>query len=79
MMLAEGLRSQVAQRTVGSGPVVVLPPFFDYLLGLLQIVEPVLVQAFIPKLAVEALNVGVLSGFPRVDEVQFHPSLLRPA
>ncbi len=32
--------------------------------------EPALVQGFIPKLAVETPNVGILSGSTRIDEVQ---------
>ena len=64
---------------MGSGQIVVLPPFFHHGPCLLRVTEPVLVQAFIPKLAIEALDVGVLRGFTWVDEVQLNPSLLSPA
>ena len=64
---------------MGSGRVIACPPFFDHLLGLLQFVELALVQTFNPELAVEAFDVAVLSGFPRIDEVQLHSSLLRPS
>jgi len=36
------------------------------------------VQAFIPKPAVEALDITVLHGTARPDEVEFHPGLMRP-
>jgi hypothetical protein len=59
--------------------VVVLPPSFDFLPRLLQIREPVLVQAFIPKLPVEAFHVGILLRLAGHDEVQHHSPLVRPA
>jgi hypothetical protein len=47
--------SQVSQRAVETSLIVIGPPFFDNLLGLVEAHEPILIQAFIPKLAVEAL------------------------
>ncbi len=44
---------------MGPGQVVAFPPFPYHPSGLLQVVEPVLIQAFIPQLAVETLNVGI--------------------
>lgn len=37
------------------------------------------IQAFIPKLPVEALHVGILLGLPRIDEMQSHSPLAGPA
>jgi hypothetical protein len=54
---------------VRSDFVVVLPPGFDLPPRVLQADEPVLVQTLVPKLAVEALDEGVLHGFSRLDEV----------
>ncbi len=45
-------------------------PGFDQLLGISQVEEPVLVQAFVPKLAVETFDGPVLHWFPRCDDVQ---------
>jgi hypothetical protein len=64
---------------VGSGQVVVDPPFRHHPRRLRQVPELVLVQAFIPKLAVEALDVGILHRFSWVYEVELHSAFLRPA
>jgi len=55
------------------GQVVVSPLFFDHSSRLGQVVELVVVQAFFLKLAVEALNVGVLCWFTWVDEGSLTP------
>ncbi len=41
--------------------------------------KPVLVQAFITKATVEALDVGVLHGFPWPDEGKAHRALVGPS
>ena len=51
--------------------VVFLPPSFDDNLGVLQTGEPVFVQGFIPEAAIEGFDVGVLVGFPRLNQEQF--------
>ncbi len=38
-----------------------------------------LIQTFVPKLAVEALDVGILHGSAGIDEVELHSSFLCPA
>jgi len=43
-----------------------------------QTQEPVLVQAFVPHLAVEALDESILHRLPRFDEVQLHALLVGP-
>jgi len=58
--------------------VVLEAPSLDLFPGVPKIVEPVLVQTLVPELAVEALDVGVLRRFPRVDEVQLDPVTVRP-
>ena len=66
----------VAKGAVRSEPIVVLPPCLDQHLRLLQVVEDLSIQQFIPKLAVEALDVAVLPGAARLDEQGAH---LQPA
>jgi hypothetical protein len=58
--------------------VVVLVPRLDNGPGLGHRGEPVLVEALVPQLAVEALDEGVLHRLARLDEVQPHPSLVGP-
>ena len=64
--------------------VVVLAPDGDDRSRMLKRDEPVFVQALVPELAVEALHIGVLRGFPRLREHQRHavgsrPLVKRPA
>src|SRR5207248_1885721 len=68
----------VAQSAVRPYLVVVLPPFLDLDLRLVQIHKPVLVQAFVPQTSVEALDVTVLHRLSRCDEPQLHTILVRP-
>ena len=58
--------------------VVVVPPFFNDLTCFSEVSEPVLVQAIVSELSVEALTVGVLSWLSWLDKAEFHPSLLAP-
>lgn len=58
--------------------VVFLPVGLQDHRGLCQGHELVLVEALVPKLAVEALDVGVLDGLARPDEVQLHPAAVGP-
>ena len=53
-------RRHSADRAVRPDFVVVAPPAGDVLPCLVQRLEPVLVQAFVAELAVEALDVAVL-------------------
>jgi hypothetical protein len=64
---------------VGSGQIVAFPPFFDHPLCFLKVTEPMLVQTFIPKLAVKAFDVGILHRSAGIDEVVFHSLFLSPA
>ena len=54
--------------------VVVLLPILDDRAGVLQVQEPVAVEALIPEPAVETLNVGILHRFSRFDEHYPHGS-----
>ncbi len=63
---------------MGSDLVVFLPPGFDQVTGFVECGEPVLVEAFIAELAIEAFDESVLGGFARGNEVQLHLVLLRP-
>src|SRR4051794_13768653 len=58
--------------------VVVQPPRFDLSPRVGQILEPVRVQALIPKASVETLDVTVLYGFAGLDVDQRHSALLGP-
>ncbi len=49
--------------------IVFLPPRFDHELRFLERHKPVLIEAFIAKLAVETLDKRVLRGFPWLNEV----------
>ena len=67
-----------ANRAVGTHLVVVLPPDGDGFSGLGQGFEPVLVEALIPELAVEAFNVGVLGWLARLNQDVLDTSCLHP-
>ena len=58
--LGEFLRRGVAQGRMGPLGVVVDPPGLDDLAGILEIEEPVFVEAFIAEPAVEAFDESVL-------------------
>lgn len=58
----------VAKRAIRPPPVVLVPPTLDQNLGILQCVEDLPVQEFIPQLTVEALEVSVLPWAVRRDE-----------
>lgn len=69
---------QIPDGTVRPLLIVLSSPGFNHELRFLHRQKPVLVQAFIPKLTVEALNKRVLHRFPRLNEVQMHAVLHRP-
>lgn len=58
--------------------VVIDPPFFDYFPRFVQRREDVLVEAFLAKPSVEALDERVLVRLAGADEVDLHPVLERP-
>ncbi len=59
-----------------SAPHYILRARLNHHLGFLYGQKPVLVQAFIAKLAVEAFNTRVLDRLSLLDEVQPHPVLI---
>jgi hypothetical protein len=59
----------VVEGAVGTDFVVVAPPGFNLCSCVRQVEEPVLVQAFVPELAVEAFDEGVLDGLAGSDEL----------
>ena len=61
-----------------SNLVVILTPDGDTLTGLSQGFQPVLVEAFVPELAIEAFDIGVLGGFARLDQDVLNASCLHP-
>ena len=61
-----------------SAPVVVFLPFFQRLSGIAQCAEQCLVQALIPKLAVETFDEAILLGFPRRDVMSINACILNP-
>ena len=68
----------VAQSTVWSDGVVVPPPLFDDDLRLLQAVEDLPIQKFIPEAGIEGLAVSVLPGGSRFNVSGFGPRRLDP-
>ena len=71
-------RRPIPQRAVRPHRVVVHSPGLDHLARISQIHEPVLVQAFVPELPVEAFDEHVLRRFASLDEVQRHLMLMGP-
>ena len=68
----------VAQSTVGSDGVVVSPPFFDDDLSLLQGVEDLPIQQFVPEAGIEGLAVSVLLRRAGFNVSGFGPHRLDP-
>ena len=60
-------RRSIAQGTVWSDRVVVMPPLLDEHLGLLQGIEDLSIEQLVAELAVEALVVSVLPGAAGLD------------
>ena len=63
---------------MGPDLVVVDSPLLDDLSGLAHAVEPVLVEALVAELAVEALHVAVLLGLAGPDKGALHPVSVAP-
>src|SRR5512139_3352955 len=78
VLLGEASRWDATDAAVRAHLVVVATPVGDGLAGLLQRLEPVLVEALVAELAVEALDVAVLHGFARLDEQMPDVMLDRP-
>ena len=68
----------VAQRAVGSYPVVALSPALDLLPGILHAEKPVLIEALFPEPSIERLDVGVVDRFAWPTEVELDPIEVRP-
>lgn len=66
------------QSRVRSFGVVLLPSALDLHSSVLQAQKPVLVQALVSDLAVEALDVSVLNRLAGLNEFNIHVSLHRP-
>jgi hypothetical protein len=58
--------------------VIILPPVINDFPGMKNIAERVLIQAFIPKAAVETLNKSVLCWLTQLDKSQFYAMLKSP-
>ena len=61
-----------------SDMVVVDPPLRDFVSCIRQAQEPVLVEAAVPELAVEAFDERILRRLVRLDKGQGHLPLMRP-
>lgn len=68
MQLGEASRRHASQAAVRHHFVVVRAPASRCHPGLVQGLEPALVEVFVTKLTVEALNVAVLHWTPRLDQ-----------
>ena len=71
-------RCLIAECAVWAHRSIVAAPPLDAATGVRKIGKPMLIQAFIPKRAVEALHVSVLHRFARRDDMQLYPLLVRP-
>ena len=71
-------RALASERTVRSDMVVVVVPGCDQLPGVAQVVEDVLVEAFLAQPSVEALGEGVLDWLARANEVELDAACMRP-
>ena len=78
MQFGEPGRWDAPQTAVGPYLVVVDAPLADDHPGLRERLEPVLVQALVAELAVEALDVAVLHGPPGLDQDMADTVLVRP-
>ena len=63
---------------MGPGVIVVAAPGFGDPVGIGEAMEQVLVEAFVPKPPVEALDEGVLHRLARLDVVPLDAVILRP-
>ena len=68
MLPGELSRCQIAERAVRAVVIVILPPRFDNSFGLFPVLEYLAVQALVPKLIDEALDVTILPETARIDE-----------
>src|SRR5215471_18194483 len=66
------------QRAVRPLRVVAFPPLLDEFAGVCQAAKPADSEALVAKVAVEALQMAVLHGLARIDEIQFDVVLVRP-
>lgn len=71
-------RCLVAQRSVRSELVVVPPPCGDEDTGLGQTRKPVVVQAFVAKSSVKALDERILGGLACLDQLESNAMLISP-
>ena len=69
-------RREVLQRTVRSALVVVESPSRNRRTSDGQVLEPMIVEAFIPKATVGTLDESVLRWLPRRDQCQLHTMLI---
>lgn len=58
--------------------VVIQPPVFNLGSSIVQTDKNMFVEALIPELTVEALNIGILGRLPGLDKVQFDTVRIRP-
>ena len=63
---------------MGSHTVVVPPEFLDLVPGIVESHKPVLVEALVTKLTVEALDNAILDRLSRPDEIQPNPMAIGP-
>ncbi len=78
MQLSEASRSHASQAAVRPDLVVVRSPDRHGHPGLMQCLQPALVQVLVPELAVEALDLAILHGAPRLDQDVANAPRLRP-
>lgn len=67
-LFGEGGRCLIIERGVGPDGVVVFSPGFNDLASFFEACKPVLIETFIPELAVERFHIGILCRLAGLDK-----------
>ncbi len=78
MFFDKFIRRFIFQRAVRPNFIVFYPPVLDNLLGVFEVQKPMLVEAFIPKLAVETFDKCIIHRFSGFNVIDMNPTLLGP-
>ena len=78
MVIQQRNRRLVADRPMGAFLIVVLTPILQLFLGVCKAQEPVCVQTFGAKAAIECFDERVVGGLAGPGEVECHAALIGP-
>ena len=62
-------RGWVVSCTVMLNCIVVIPPILDFVVGIIHSAPTMLMEALIANLSIEVFNIGILTGFSRLDKL----------